>query len=170
VALNQDRPSKLFIDLVVKPFRGSAKSTDMIFVRAERSKKDDARHVLSEIYDGSKKSYPRGEMFLFIPITSKLEEEYTATQRDKFIFNHERKIGDEDCTAIYGLKDLNTVIQLSNQSRVSIRTLLKDIPAPPGMSTARCHTNVYSGHLPQNGSPLRRPKFRVPLVIQSYHI
>ncbi len=104
---------------MVKPFRGSSKSTDMIFVRAERSKQDEARKVLQNIYDGSRKSYPRGEMLLLIPIVSRLEDEYTPDQRDKFIFNHEKFLGDEDCTAIYGLNDLNTTVTLSNQAKVS---------------------------------------------------
>jgi hypothetical protein len=42
VALNENRESKIIIDLVIKPFRGSSKSVDMIFFRAEQSKKDDA--------------------------------------------------------------------------------------------------------------------------------
>ncbi len=39
-ALNNDREKPILIDLVLKPFRGSSSSVDMIFVRLERSKKD----------------------------------------------------------------------------------------------------------------------------------
>jgi hypothetical protein len=35
VALNQDRDKPIVLDLVIKPFRGSSKSTEMIFVRSE---------------------------------------------------------------------------------------------------------------------------------------
>jgi len=109
----------------------------MIYVRAERSKKEDARKIMQKIYDGTKKQYPRGDMMLFIPIISKLEDEYSPDQRDKFIFNHERFLGDEDCTAIFGLCDLNNVLTLKNNSKVSIRTLLKGIPSHPAMSKPR---------------------------------
>jgi hypothetical protein len=51
------------IDMVIKPFDDSSKS--VVFVRAERSKKEDARHALEKIYDGSVKAYPRGEMLFF---------------------------------------------------------------------------------------------------------
>jgi len=85
-----------------EPFRGSSKSVHMIFVRAEHSKKEEARNVLQEIYDGSKKPYPRGDMLFFIPFWSKLEDYTHKHQRDKFIFNHEKYLGEEDCIAIFG--------------------------------------------------------------------
>jgi hypothetical protein len=88
VILNENRPKPIIIDMVIKPFRGSSKSVIMIFVRAECSKKDDARHALEEINDGSVKAYPRGKMLFFMPIMSKLDEDYTPQQCDKFIFNH----------------------------------------------------------------------------------
>jgi hypothetical protein len=137
VSATKDCQSKIILDLVVKPFHGSSKSTDMIFVRAELSKKDEARHILQNLYDGTNKSYPRGEMLLMIPIVSKLEDEFTPDQRDKFIYNHEKYLGNEDCTAIYGLGDLNTMVTLCNKTIVSLRTLLKGIPSPPGASKLR---------------------------------
>jgi hypothetical protein len=72
IALNKGKTKPIIIDLVVKPFHGSSKSTDMIFVRAEQSKQQEACNVLLSIYDGSWKFYPRGEMMLFIPILLKI--------------------------------------------------------------------------------------------------
>lgn len=134
--LNANRPKPIIIDLVLQPFRGSNKSIDMIFVRAERSKKAEARQVIQEIYDGPPKAYPCGDILLFIPVTSKLEEDYTPDQRDKFIFNHEKFLGEEDCTAIFGLKDLNSNLSLHGKN-ISLWTLLKCIPALNGMSKPR---------------------------------
>ena len=105
-------------------------------------------------------------MFLFVPIVSKLEEEYTPTQRDKFIFNHERYLGNEDCTAIHGLEDLNTILLLSNNVKVSLRTLLKGIPAPTGMSTARLF-QVVDPNATQICTLVTFPKRDRPLVAQS---
>jgi hypothetical protein len=49
-------------------------------------KKEDAHRVLQEIYDESKKPNPRGDMMFFIPVWSKLEDDYSPEQRDKFYF------------------------------------------------------------------------------------
>ncbi len=103
-------------------------------LRSKRSKKEEARLVLQDIYDGSKKSYPRGDMLFFIPVMSKLDNEYTAEQQDKFITNHEAYLGDEDCTA--KLQDWNTKVELTNGNSISIRSLLKSIPSLPGISLA----------------------------------
>jgi hypothetical protein len=64
---NSDPENPIVFDLIVRQFRGSKKSTQMIFVTAERSKQDVVREIFKTIYDGSSKAYPRGEMMLFIP-------------------------------------------------------------------------------------------------------
>jgi hypothetical protein len=66
-----------------------------------------------------------------------LEDDYTPEQRDKYIFNREKCIGDEDCTAIFGLANLKNLVTLTNGESVSVRTLLKSIPSTPGMSQNR---------------------------------
>jgi hypothetical protein len=66
-------------------------------------------------------------------MASKLENDYTPAQCDKFLYNHEKYIGDEDCAAIFGLVDLNNIITVADQ-QVALRDLLKNIPAIPGMS------------------------------------
>jgi hypothetical protein len=107
IQLNKDRPKPIIIDLIIKPFRSPGKNVEMIFVRSECSKKELARDFFLSLYNGTPKPYPRGEMLLFVPVTSKLEDEYSDSQREKFIFNHTAYLGDEDCTAIFGLADLN---------------------------------------------------------------
>lgn len=108
----------------MKPFRGSSNAVDMIFVRAERSKKDEARKVLQELYDSTPKAYPQGKMLLFIPVKSRLEEGYTPSQRDKFLFHHNKYLGMEDCMAIFSFKDLNTMIMLKTGVKVTLHMLL----------------------------------------------
>ncbi len=120
IEANQTRHKPIIIDMVVKPFRGSSKSIEMIFVRAERSKKDIAKDIMEKIYDGSIKSYPRRDMLFFIPISSKIEDDYTPQQGDKFIFNHENYLGEEDCMALFGLNDFNSNITLKNGTTTSI--------------------------------------------------
>jgi hypothetical protein len=137
VELNKKQEKPIIFDLIVKPFRSIGKSAEMIFVRAERSKKDIVRDFFLEIYDGTPKKYPRGDMLLFIPVASKLEVDYTDSQRAKFLFNHMTYLGDEDCVAITGLAALETDVTLKDNSVITIRTLLKSLPASPGMSRTR---------------------------------
>jgi hypothetical protein len=105
----------------------------MIFVRAERSKRDLVRNFFLELYDGTPKKYPKGDMFFFIPVASKLEIDYTDSQRAKFLFNHMTYLGEEDCMAIAGLADLETEVKLEDNSIITIRTLPKSLPASQGM-------------------------------------
>ena len=99
--LNQGREKPIIIDLIVKPFKSPGKSIDMIFVRS-------ATNFFLKLYDGTPKRYPRGDMLFFIPVTSKLEAEYTDAQCNKYIFNHQAYLGEEDCFAIFGLANLDT--------------------------------------------------------------
>jgi len=135
--LNHGKEKPIVIDLVVKPFKSPGKSSDMIFVRSERSKKDEATTFFLKLYDGTPKRYPRGDMLLFIPVTSKLDAEYTDTQRAKYLFNHQAYLGDEDCFAIFGLSNLETLLTLKDGKLTTIRTLLKSLPASEGMSRTR---------------------------------
>jgi hypothetical protein len=135
--LNHEKKKTIVIDLVVKPFKSPGKSSDMIFVRSERSKKDEATKFFLKLYDGTPKRYPRGDMLLFIPVTSKLDAEYTDTQRAKYLFNHQAYLGDEDCFAIFGLSNLETLLTLKDGKLTTIRTLLKSLPASEGMSRTR---------------------------------
>jgi len=137
IKLNQGRETPIIIDLIVKPFKSKEKSVDMIFVRSERSKREETTKFFLKLYDGTPKRYPRGDMFLFIPVTSKLEAEYTDAQRAKYLFNHQAYLGDEDCVAIFGLSDLDTKVILTDNKEVTIRTLLKSLPASKGMSRPR---------------------------------
>jgi hypothetical protein len=73
-------------------------------------------------------------MMFFIPVKSILEDEYTPEQRDKFIFNHESYLGEENCMAIFGLDNLNSQVPLTNNDTVTLWSLLKGIPDLPGMS------------------------------------
>jgi len=111
--------------------------------------KGQARKVLQDLYDGTPKVYPRGEMLLFISIKSRLEEDYTLSQRDKFLFNHNKYLGTEDCMAIFGFKDINTMITLKTGVKVTLHTLLKSIPGALGMSKSRLFQVVdpNSSHL-----------------------
>jgi hypothetical protein len=76
-AFNANKPKPIIIDLVLKPFRGSPRSIELIFVHAEHSKKQEAGSALQEIYDGSSEAYPRGDILLFVSVMSKLEDDYT---------------------------------------------------------------------------------------------
>jgi len=137
VELNSNKEKPIIIDLIIKPFRSPGKSEDMIFVRAERSKKEEVRKFFLDLYDGTPKKYPRGDMLLFIPVTSKLESDYTDNQRTKYLFNHTTYLGDQDCIAIFGLNNLTNEVTLKDGSIITVRTLLKSLPASPGMSRNR---------------------------------
>lgn len=130
---NPDDP--IIFDLILRNFRGTKKSTPMIFVSAERSKQEIVRETFKSIYDGTAKEYPRGEMLFFIPTRN--GEQYSPEQREKFIFNHETYLGEEEVTAIHGLSNLNTQIMLNGGKTTTLRTLLKSLPASEGMARNR---------------------------------
>jgi len=137
IKFNHSREKPIIIDLIVKPFKSPGKSLDMIFVRSEQSKKEETTQFFLKLYDGTPKRYPRGYMLFFIPVTSKLVAEYTDAQRAKYLFNHQAYLGDEDCFAIFGLSDLKATVTLKDGKEVTIRTLLKSLPASKGMSRSR---------------------------------
>jgi hypothetical protein len=62
---------------MIKPFHSSIRSIEMIFVRSEHSKKEVGQRTPQQIYNGSKKSYSRGDMLFFVPVMPKVEEDYS---------------------------------------------------------------------------------------------
>jgi hypothetical protein len=107
----------------------------MIFVTSEWSKMDLVQEALSNMYDGTSKAYPRGDMLLFFPI--KGNDPSTPEQRSKFVYNHETYLGEEDVIALHGLNDLNTEITLKGGKTTDTCTLLKSVPASTGMTRNR---------------------------------
>jgi hypothetical protein len=133
--LTTENDAPVIFDLILHRFRSNKRSVLMIFVTAERSKQDIVRAAFKTIYDSTQKSYPRGEMLLFIPI--KTAELYDQDQRTKYIYNHETYLGDKDVIAIHSLQDLNTEITLKGGTTTSLRMLLKSLPATQGMQRNR---------------------------------
>ncbi len=131
----EDLDQPIVFDLLLRTFRGSKRSTPMIFISTERSKQDTVREIFKVIYDGTAKTYPRGEMMLFIPTRN--GDQFTNEQREKIIFNHETYLGNEEIAAIHGLNNLNTSVTLKGGKTTTIRTLLKSLPATDGMSRNR---------------------------------
>lgn len=133
--INNNADNPIIFDLILRRFRSNKTSVLMIFVTAERSKQEIVRDAFKTLYDGTQKSYPRGDMMLFIPI--KTGELYDQDQQAKYIYNHETYLGEEDVTAIHGLNDLNTEITLKGGTKMNIRMLLKSLPATQGMQRNR---------------------------------
>jgi hypothetical protein len=139
IALERD-PAWNFPNLEKKPviqltrgeFRAPKKSCKMIFIHAEKSKQHEVAKVLSNIYDGTSKAYPNGLMLLFIPLYDNVR--YDADYRQKVLFNHELYLGDEEGITIRGLQDLDMHITLKDQKNITIRMLLRCLPATQGMS------------------------------------
>ena len=133
VELNSSKVKPVIIDLIVKPFRSPGRSEDMIFVRPERSKKEEVQKFFLELYDGTPKKYPRGDMLLFIPVTSKLEADYSDAQRANFYSTILPILGTKTAF-FFGLNKLTNELTLKDGSIITIRTLLKSLPSSPGMS------------------------------------
>jgi hypothetical protein len=119
------------LELTKADFRGTSKSVTMIFVSTEKSKQLPVANFFSSLYDATPKEYPNGIMLLFIPLRDGIT--YDNTYRDKIIYNHEQYLGNEAAISIMGLNDLNTMVKLTNNITVSIRTLIKSLPASHGM-------------------------------------
>ncbi len=113
-------------------FRSSKKSKKMIFIHTEKSKQDEVAAIMAQIYDGTTKPYPNGNMMLFIPLQSNIQ--YDASYRQKVIYNHEQFIGEEMALAIHGLQDPDFGVTLKNGQVITIRMLLRSIPATQGMN------------------------------------
>jgi hypothetical protein len=111
---------------------GSSKKTKMLFISVECSKQQQITSFFSDMYDGSTKDYPNGAMMLFIPLFDGIT--YSHEQRDKIIFKHETFIGTEEAMCIGGLSDLNNTIEIKGGHQVSLRMLMKSMPATQGMS------------------------------------
>jgi len=133
-------PEPPIIHLTKGDFRGPEKSTKMIFVCAERSKQVEAGDFFSRLYDGTSKNYPNGIMMLYIPLNDNIV--YEPAYRQKVIFNHEHYLGNEAALCIQGLSDLNTKVTLKNNTEVTLRLLLRSLPASKGMWTPQLFTLV----------------------------
>jgi hypothetical protein len=128
----KDTENTPVFELFTSDLIASDKKARMIFVSAEKTKTDEVAALFRTIYDGKPKSYPNGAMMLFVPLNEDIN--YTVEYRKKLIFNHESFIGKEDAITINGLNNLNNEVTLKNGEKITIRMLLKSLPASQGMS------------------------------------
>ena len=128
------------IQLTRGDFRGPKKRIKMIFVQTERTKQHEVGKFFSQLYDGTSKQYPNGIMLLFIPLYDNIRHE--PAYRQKVIYNHERYLGEEEALCIHGLQDFNTTVQLKNGQHVTLRLLLRSLPATLGMSRPQLFQTV----------------------------
>lgn len=119
-------------DIYPADFQDPDKKTKMLFVSAEKSKQNDIAKFFSAIYNGTKKEYPNGTMMAFIPLNDGVK--YTDEYRRKLIHNHESYIGNEEAISIRGLQELQQSVTITTGDTITIRELLKLLPAAPGMS------------------------------------
>ncbi len=104
----------------------------MIFVSAEQSIAKEMADLFKTIYDGNHKAYPNGYMMLFILLLE--GQQPTSEIQSKILFNHDQYLEDEAAFSIGGFQDLKSIIKLRNGKSVSLRTLIKSIPASTGMT------------------------------------
>jgi hypothetical protein len=132
--INQD-PNPPIFDLTLADFIGPNKKAKMLFIMGEKSRQNDIAAHFRALYDGTPKEYPNGAMMLFIPLNEGTT--YSPEERTKYIFNHESFLGEEAVLCIGGLNDLNSIIKLKNDQQITIRMLLKSIPATQGMTRSQ---------------------------------
>lgn len=130
-------PNPPVFDFLLSDFIGPNKKTKMLFIIGEKSRQNEIAAYFRNLYDGSPKEYPNGAMMVFIPLNEGTT--YTPEERSRYIFNHETFLGDEAALCIGGLQDLNTKIKLKNDMTITIRMLLKSIPATQGM----CRSQLF---------------------------
>lgn len=112
----------------MKPFIGSSKSADIIFVWWGK------RLVTPfKIYMMIHQTISVWWHVIVILVSSRLEDDYTPAKWDKYIYNHEANLGDEDCTVIFGLADFCNMVTVTTGKQVSLCTLRKNTPTVPGM-------------------------------------
>ena len=71
-------------------------------------------------------------MMLFIPFSKGTH--MSSQYREKILYNHQKYNGLCSMTAVGGLQDLNTEVKLKTGQMISLRSLLKSIPATQGMT------------------------------------
>jgi hypothetical protein len=130
-----NKPNMPVFDLVLSDFIGPNKKTKNIFITGEKSRQNEIAAYFRTLYDGTPKEYSNGAMMVFIPLNEGTL--YTPEERTRYIFNHESFLGEEDALCISGLQDINTKIRLKNDQIITIRMLLKSIPATQGMSLSQ---------------------------------
>jgi len=69
---------------------------------------------------------------LFIPFSKGTH--MSSQYREKILYNHQKYNGLCSMTAVGGLQDLNTEVKLKTGQMISLRSLLKSIPATQGMT------------------------------------
>jgi hypothetical protein len=81
---------------------------------------------------------------VFVPIADlyNLSPEFHT----KLQFNHEKYIGDETPFSIGSFQNLNNLVPLKNGTSISIRMLLKSIPASEGMSRPQLFQQAEPNH------------------------
>jgi hypothetical protein len=81
---------------------------------------------------------------VFVPIADlyNLSPEFHT----KLQFNHEKYIGDETPFSIGSFQNLNNLVPLKNGTSISIRMLLKSIPASEGMSRPQLFQQTEPNH------------------------
>jgi len=132
--------SQPIFELYLSDFIAAGKKTKMIFISAEQSKAKETLELFKKLYDGSPKAYPNGYMMLFIPL---MDGDIHSTEfRSKILYNHDQYVGEESAFSIGGFQDIKTSILLKAGNKVSLRALLKSIPASNGMSRPQLYQHV----------------------------
>jgi hypothetical protein len=86
--------------------------------------------------DSTEKTYPNVSQMLYIALNDGTLNSTPFCK--KIYYNYEKWVGDETVFSIGGLNHLSTKIKIKgSQQEITLRTLLKSIPASPGMSQAQ---------------------------------
>jgi hypothetical protein len=121
-----------FIDIYLGEFLATGKKRKMLFVSGEKSKQDQVTNFFKALNNSESKQYPNASMMLLIPFN---DGTYMSPQfRDKFLFNHKKFNGQSEVLAVGGLRDLQTEVQLKTGQKITLRELVKSIPASQGIS------------------------------------
>lgn len=134
-------PQPVF-DLYISDFIAEGKKAKMLFVSAEKSRKEDISEFFKQLYDGSSKAYPNGSMMIFIPLTDGTS--MSTSYRSKILFNHNRFNGIEEAVCIGGLQNLNNKVILSTGTVVTIQELLKSFHNASGQVIMVAYQKVDS--------------------------
>jgi hypothetical protein len=128
-------PNPPVFDLIHSDFIGPSKKTKMVYITGEKSRQSEIAAYFCSLYVGAPKEFPNGATMMFIPLNEGTA--YSPEECTRYIFNHESFLVDEAALCIGGLQDINTKIRLKNDQIMTIRMLLKSIPATQGMSQSQ---------------------------------
>lgn len=114
---------RLYFDMFSAGSKG--KNTYVLMIDVDRPNIEKATTYFQQHFDGDKQNSPNKIAYIFFPLYRKT---YTEDERIAIIRDNEHHTENDSVVGIHGLQNLNTIVQMVQGIRITIRHLLLAIP------------------------------------------